>query len=372
MSTIAQSSHSVVEQTQEIEKISSRLAQKLFRPVKLMPVSGVQSSIAALDRLNSIDNKHLEFVQGYGQAAWSLPVDRVDIAMAIARRTDAILATYPEVIGIRGKQESLAEAKVAGTEMILIENPLEVLEIAAANPDKKVVFFAVGFEDRVASTAQAVLQAEASGIDNFLVYGNHTLLLPALKAILDSPSMRIDGFIASEEIASVVGLAPYRHLAKYYHKPIAIAGAGPTDMFQGSIALLKQLESDRAEVENLAGVSEEGNTEALQAICQVFEPREFYEWRGMGSIDFSGLRLRSDYVKYDAEVQLRLPKLKIADAHSAQCMTIVTGVFQPCQCKVFGAGCTPKTPMGTYMTSEDGICVQHFKVYAFAAIGSAM
>jgi len=293
--------------------------------------------VTALNQLNSIDNKHLEFVQGYGQAAWSLPADRVDLAMAIGQRTDAILATYPEVIGIRGKKGSLAEARVAGAEIRLIESPLEVLEIAAANRDKKVVFFAVGFEDRVASTAQAVLQAEASGIDNFLVYCNHTLLLPAFKAILDSPSMRIDGFMASEAIASVVGLAPYRYLAKYYHKPIAIAGelafdvsGDIADTLQGSIALLKQLEGEKAEVENLAEVPEEGNIEALQAICQVFEPREFYEWRGMGSIEFSGLRLRSDYVKYDAEVQLRLPKLKIADAHSAQCMTIVTGVFQPC------------------------------------------
>lgn len=372
MSTIAEISPSPVDETQEIEKISSRLTQKLLRPAKLMAVSGEQSSVSALDRLNRIDNKHLEFVQGYGEAAWSLPEERMDLAMAIASRTDVILATYPEVIGIRGKKGSLSEAKVAGAEIILVESPLEVLEIATENPDKKVVFFAVGFEDRVASTAQAILQAEASRIDNFLVYCNHTLLLPALKAIMDSPSMRIDGFIASEAIASVVGLAPYRYLARYYHKPIAIAGETQTDMLQGSIALLKQLENDRSLVENLAGVSEGGNTEALQAMCQVFEPREFYEWRGMGSIDFSGLRLRSDYVKYDAEVQLRLPKLKIADAHSAQCMTIVTGVFQPCQCKVFGAGCTPKTPMGTYMTSEDGICVQHFKVYAFAAIGSAM
>lgn len=370
MSTIAEISPSQDELTQEIEKISSRLTQKLLRPVKLMAVSGEQSSVSALYRLNTIDNKHLEFVQGYGEAAWSLPEDRVDLAMAIAGRTDVILATYPEVIDIRGKKGSLAE--VAGADIRPISSPLEVLEIATENPDKKVVFFAVGFEDRVASTAQAVLQAEASRIDNFLVYCNHTLLLPALKAILDSPSMRIDGFIASEKIASVVGLAPYRYLAKYYHKPIAIASDTHTDMLQGSIALLKQLDGDRSSEENLAGVPEEGNTEALQAICQVFEAREFYEWRGMGSIDFSGLRLRSDYVKYDAEVQLRLPKLKIADAHSAQCMTIVTGVFQPCQCKVFGAGCTPKTPMGTYMTSEDGICVQHFKVYAFAAIGSAM
>jgi len=367
MSTIAEISP--IEQTQEIKKISASLTSLLLRPVKLMAVSGDQSTLTALHQLNSIDNKHLEFVQGYGQAAWCLPADRVDLAIAIAQRTDAILATYPEVIGIRGKKDSLAAATVAGADIRMVESPLEVLEIATENPDKKVVFFAVGFEDRVASTAQAVLQAEASRIDNFFVYCNHTLLLPALKAIMDSPSMRIDGFMASEAIASVVGLAPYRYLAKYYHKPIAIAGGTQTDMLSGSIALLKQLESKGAEVENLAGVPEEGNTEALQAICQVFEPREFYEWRGMGSIDFSGLRLRSDYVKYDAEVQLRLPKLKIADAHSAQCMTIVTGVFQPCQCKVFGAGCTPQTPMGTYMTSEDGICVQHFKVYAFAAIG---
>ena len=356
---------------QDIQRLSSSLTPKLRRPVKLMAVSGEQTLAIAHYNLNGIAIEHLEFVQGYGKAAWSLPIDRVNHALAIAQKPDVILTTFSEVMTIRAAKQNLSEIRSIGADIRTVNSSQDALQIARENPSKQVVFFAVGYEDSAVSTAQTVLQAAAEGISNFSVYCNHMTLIPPLKAILNSPSIHIDGFICSPEIASIIGLEPYRFLVESYRKPIVIADANQEAISKATQALLQQLVEGHAELDNQAKVPIEGNLEALQTICQVFEPREFYEWRGMGSVDFSGLRFRSEYIQFDADVKFNLPKLKLADVQFAQCMTILTGVFQPCQCKVFGAGCTPKTPMGTYMTTEEGICAMHYKVFPFVAAISA-
>ncbi|NEO93547.1 MAG: hydrogenase formation protein HypD [Moorea sp. SIO3G5] len=352
---------------QDIKRLSSSLTPKPRRPVKLMAVSGEQTLAIARHNLNGIALEHLEFVQGYGKAAWSLPIDRVNHALAIAQKPDVILTTFSEVMTIRGSQQNLSEIRGTGADIRTINSPQDALKIAQENPSKQVVFFAVGYEDSVLSTAQTVGQAAAEGISNFSVYCNHMTLIPAIKAILDSPSIHIDGLICASEVASVIGLEPYRFFVESYRKPIIIADSSHQAILKATQTLLQQLVDGHAELKDQAQVPAEGNSEALQTICQVFEPREFYEWRGMGSVDFSGLRLRSEYVQFDAEVKFNLPKLKLADVQFAQCMTILTGVFQPCQCKIFGAGCSPKTPMGTYMTTEEGICAMHYKVFPFIA-----
>lgn len=348
---------------QEIKNISSSLVPKVKRPIKLMAESGDQTLAIAKYNLNGIAPDYLEFIQGYGQAAWSLPVDRVNHALAIAQNPDVILTAFPEVMTIRGSKQSLFEIQAQGADIRSVNSPQDALQIAQNNPSRQVVFFAVGYEDTAPSTAQTVLQAASKGINNFSVYCNHTTIIPALKAVLDSPSIHIDGFICSGAIASIIGLEPYRFLVNSYNKPIIIADDSQESVLTATLALLKQLVDERADLENQLQVPAEGSSVALQAICQVFEPREFYEWRGMGSIDFSGLRLRSEYIQFDAELKFDLPKLKVADAHFSQCMNILTGIFQPCQCKVFGAGCNPQTPIGTYMTTEEGICNMHWKVF---------
>lgn len=355
----------------DIQRLSSLLTPKLRRPVKLMAVSGDQTLAIANYNLNGIALEHLEFVQGYGNAAWSLPIDRINHALAIAQKPDVILTTFSEVMTVRAAQQNLSEIQATGADIRTINSPQDALDIARKNPDKQVVFFAVGYEDSILNTAKTVLQAAAEGISNFSLYCNHMTLIPALKAVLDSPSIHIDGFICSSEIASVIGLEPYQFLVDSYRKPIAIADSSQDAILKATQTLLQQLVDGRAELENQAQVPAEGNLETLQTICQVFEVREFYEWRGLGSIDFSGLRLRSEYIQFDAEVKFNLPKLKLADVQFSQCVTILTGVFEPCQCKVFGAGCTPKTPMGTYMTTPEGICTMHYKVFPFVAAISA-
>jgi hydrogenase expression/formation protein HypD len=369
MNTSVELSKSEPSQTifQDIKSLSSNLVPKMRRPVKLMLVSGQQTIAIAEYNLNGIAPEYVEFVQGYGKATWSLPIDRVNHALAIAQKPDVILTTFTEVMRIWGSKQSLSEIQAASADIRAIASPENALQIARENPSKQVVFFAVGYEDIAASTAGTVLQAAAEGISNFSVYCNHTTIIPALKAVLDSPSIHIDGFICSSEIASVIGLEAYRFLVDSYGKPIVIADSTQEAILNATHTLLKHLADKGADLENQGQILPEGNLEALQAICQVFEVREFYEWRGMGSIDFSGLRLRSEYVQFDAEVKFNLPKLKLADVQFAQCVTIITGVFQPCQCKVFGAGCAPKTPMGIYMTSEEGICAMHYKVFPFIA-----
>lgn len=350
-----------------IESLSSALTPKLRRPVKLMLVSGEQTLAIAQYNLNGIATESREFIQGYGKATWSLPIDRVNNAVAIAQNPDVIFTTNPDAMTIRGSEQTLLEIQSQEADVRTVNSPQDALQIARENPSKQVVFFAVGYEDIAPSTAKAVLQAASEKMENFSVYCNHTTIIPAIKALLDSPAIQIDGLICSEEIASVIGLEAYRFLVESYRLPISIADNSQEAIVKATSTLLKQLTEGRADLENLAQVPAEGNAEALQAICQVFEPREFYEWRGMGSIDFSGLRVRSEYAQFDADVKFNLPKLKIANVGFSQCTTILTGVFQPFECKVFGAGCTPKTPMGTYMTAPEGICVQHFKVFPFVA-----
>lgn len=352
---------------QDIKSLSSALTPKLRRPVKLMLVSGDQTLALVEYNLNSIAPESLEFIQGYGKATWSLPIDRVDRAVAIASSDDVIFTTFPDAMTIRGSQQTLLEIQASGADVRTVNSSQDALQIARENPNKQVVFFAVGYEDIAPSTAYTVLQAAEQKIENFSVYCNHTNIILAIKAVLDSPSIHIDGLICESAIAEIVGLEAYRFLVESYRQPMAIADSSQEAIVKATSTLLKQLSEGRADLENQAQVPAEGNWEALQAICQVFEVREFYEWRGMGSIDFSALRLRSEYVQFDADVKFNLPKLKIANVGFAQCTTILTGVFQPFQCKIFGAGCTPKTPTGTYMTAEEGICAIHYKVFPFVA-----
>lgn len=367
ITTEAQPSEITQALLQEIKSLSSSYAPKVRRPVKLLAVSGEQTLAIAEYNLNGIAPESLEFIQGYGKAEWSLPIDRVNHALALAQKPDVIFTAFAEVMTIRGSKQSLSEIQAPGTDIRTVNSPQDALQIARETPNKQVIFFAVGYEDSALSTAKTILQAASEKISNFSVYCNHTTIITAIKAVLDSPSIHIDGFICEKAIASIVGLEPYRFLVESYGKPIVIADSSQEAMVKAAQALLKQLTDGRADLEDLLAVPPQGNSEALQTICQMFEVREFYEWRGIGSIDSSGLRLRSEYVEFDAEVKFNLPKLKIADAHFSQCTTLLTGVFQPCQCKVFGAGCTPQTPMGTYMTTSEGICVQHYKVFPFIA-----
>lgn len=235
---------------------------------------------------------------------------------------------------------------------------MDALKIARDNPEREVVFFALGFETTMPSTALTVLRAEAEGIENFAVFCNHITIIPTIKAILDSPELTLDGFLGPGHVSMVIGSEPYEFIARHYKKPLVIAGFEPLDILQSVWMVLKQLAEGRCEVENQYQrvVPNTGNNSALTAVGKVFQLREFFEWRGLGSIDHSGVKLREAFARFDAERKYSVPNLKIADPKSCQCGEVLKGAIKPWQCKVFGTACTPETPLGSLMVSSEGAC----------------
>ena len=273
-----------------------------------------------------------------------------------------IFTTFGDAMRVPGSKKSLLEAKAEGSDIRMVYSPLDALQIAKANPDKEVVFFGLGFETTMPSTAMTVQQAEKEQVKNFSLFCNHITIIPTIKAMLDSPDMRLDGFLGPGHVSMIIGSSPYEFIAKDYNRPLVVAGFEPLDILQSVYMLVKQLIENRCEIENQYQriVPPAGNVPALNAIAEVFELREFFEWRGLGSIDHSGVRMRPKYVQYDAELKFELPKQKIADPDSAQCGEVVTGVIKPHQCKLFGKACTPETPIGALMVSTEGACAAHY------------
>jgi hydrogenase expression/formation protein HypD len=244
----------------------------------------------------------------------------------------------------------------------MVYSPLDALKIAQMHPEREVIFFGLGFETTMPSTAMTVLQAQAKKITNFSLFCNHITIIPTIKAILDSPDLHLDGFLGPGHVSMVIGTRPYEFIARHYRKPITVAGFEPLDVLQSMWMVLRQIAEGRCEVENQYGriVPEDGNAQALSAVMRVFEPREFFEWRGLGSIDHSGVRVREAFAGFDAERKFSMPNLKIADPKACQCGEVLKGVIKPHQCKVFGTACTPESPLGSLMVSSEGACAAYY------------
>ncbi|HIC80280.1 MAG TPA: hydrogenase formation protein HypD, partial [Kiloniellaceae bacterium] len=274
-----------------------------------------------------------------------------------------IFTTFGDAMRVPGSKKSLLQAKAEGADVRMVYSPLDALALARDNPEREVVFFALGFETTMPSTALTVLQAEAEGIENFSLFCNHITIIPTIKAILDSPDLRVDGFLGPGHVSMVIGNQPYDFIARHYKRPVVIAGFEPLDILHALWMLLKQFAEGRCEVENQYDriVPSTGNRQALEAVASVFELREFFEWRGLGSIDHSGMRIREAYARFDAERRFPLPQVKIADPKSCQCGEVLKGVIKPWQCKVFGKACTPETPMGALMVSSEGACAAYYQ-----------
>jgi hydrogenase expression/formation protein HypD len=244
----------------------------------------------------------------------------------------------------------------------MVYSPLDALNLARKNKDKEVIFFALGFETTMPSTALTVLQAEADGVDNFSLFCNHVTTVPTMKAILDSSSMNLDAFVAPGHVSMVVGEEPFRLIAKKYKKPIVITGFEPLDILQSIWLLVKQLAEGRCEMENQYArvAKKDGNAPGLDAMARVFQLRDFFELRGLGSIDNSGARITDDYARFDAERKFPVPNITVADPKSCQCGEVLKGEIKPWQCKVFGFSCNPETPMGALMVSSEGACAAYY------------
>ncbi len=332
------------------------------RPLQIMEVCGGHTHTIFRYGIEQMLPDKIEMVHGPGCPVCVLPMGRVDDCVALAEHPNVIFTTFGDAMRVPGSKKSLLQAKAEGADIRMIYSPLDALDIAKKNPDKQIIFFAIGFETTMPSTALTVLAAEKAGIKNFSLFCNHITIVPTVKAILDSPELLLDGFVGPGHVSIVIGNKPYEFISKHYKKPLVVAGFEPLDILQSVWMLLKQITEGRCEVENQYQriVPEEGNKEALDAINKVFELREFFEWRGLGSIDHSGIRIKEAYAHYDAEKKFSVPNLKIADPKACQCGEVLKGVIKPWECKVFGTACTPEIPLGALMVSSEGACAAYF------------
>jgi hydrogenase expression/formation protein HypD len=347
----------------EIERSAQRLGASEQRPLQVMEVCGGHTHAIFRYALKDLVPASIEFVHGPGCPVCVLPMGRVDDCIAIARRPGVIFTTFGDAMRVPGSQMSLLQARAAGADVRMVYSPLDALAIAQANPAREVVFFGLGFETTMPSTALTILEAERRGIGNFSLFCNHITIVPTIKAILDSPGMTIDGFLGPGHVAMVIGTAPFEFIAVEYRRPLVVAGFEPVDILHALFMVLRQLECGQARVENQYArlVDPRGNAVALEAITRVFELREFFEWRGLGSIDHSGVRVRADYARFDAEQRFAVPNVRVADPKSCQCGEVLKGAIKPYQCKVFGRACTPQTPLGALMVSSEGACAAYYQ-----------
>jgi len=335
---------------------------QLRRPLQIMEVCGGHTHSIFRYGLKQMLPPQVEFVHGPGCPVCVLPMGRVDDCIALAEHPEVIFTTFGDAMRVPGSKKNLLQAKAEGADVRMVYSPLDALKLAQTNPDREVIFFGLGFETTMPSTALTVLEARKQGIRNFSLFCNHITIIPTIKAILDSPDLQLDGFLGPGHVSMVIGTAPYEFIARHYHKPLVIAGFEPLDILQSLWMVLKQIAEGRAEIENQYAriVSERGNAAALAAVNEVFELREFFEWRGLGSIDHSGVRIRAAFAAFDAERKFSVPNLKIADPKSCQCGEVLKGILKPHECKVFGTACTPETPLGALMVSSEGACAAYY------------
>ena len=332
------------------------------RPVKLMEVCGGHTHAIYKHGLQDLLPPTVELVHGPGCPVCVIPMGRIDDAIAITRQPGVIFATYGDMMRVPSSTGSLIDAKADGADVRFIYSPLDALALARRNPDREVVFFAVGFETTAPSTAATLLRAREEGITNFSVFCNHVTIIPAMKAILDSPGMSLNGFIGPGHVSTIIGVAPFEFIPREYGLPIVISGFEPSDILQSVVMLLRQLGSGTATVENQYArvVRHTGNRRAMEMMMETMQLRPFFEWRGLGFISQSALALRPEFAEYDAEVRFALPNVRVTDPKACQCGEVLKGAIKPWQCKVFGTACTPETPIGSCMVSPEGACAAYY------------
>jgi len=332
------------------------------RHYRFMEVCGGHTHAIYRFGLKDLLSPNIELVHGPGCPVCVLPMGRIDDGLSIARDPNVIFTAFGDMMRVPGRDGSPLEHKARGMDVRIVYSPSDALKIAEKNPERHVLFFAIGFETTAPSTALTLMRAKAKGIRNFSVFCNHVTIIPAIRAILDSPDMRIDAFIGPGHVSTVIGCRPYEWIARNEGKPIVVSGFEPVDVLQSIVMLLQQLGAGEAKVENQYKrvVPWEGNRAALKAMGEVFELRHYFEWRGMGFISQSALKLRDSYAEWDTERRFQVPGVRVTDPKAAQCGEVLKGVLKPVQCKLFGKECTPEHPIGALMVSSEGSCAAYY------------
>ena len=332
------------------------------RHYRLMEVCGGHTHAIYRFGLKDILPENIELIHGPGCPVCVLPMGRIDDGLSMAQDPNVIFAAFGDMMRVPGTKGSPLEHKARGVDVRIVYSPSDAIKLARANPDRHVMFFAIGFETTAPSTALTMMRAKSLGLANFSIFCNHVTIIPAIRAILDSPDMRLDGFVGPGHVSTEIGCRPYEWIAANEKKPIVVSGFEPLDILQSIVMLLRQLRNGEVRVENQYKrvVPWEGNRAALAAMAGVFQLRPYFEWRGLGFISQSALRIRDSYAEWDAEQRFNIPGLRVTDPKAAQCGEVLKGVLKPAQCKLFGAECTPEHPIGALMVSSEGSCAAFY------------
>ena len=351
-----------------IARVTDEIGATKDKPVRIMEICGGHTHAIFRYGLDKLVHEGIEFIHGPGCPVCVLPMARVDECVEIAERPGVIFTTFGDAMRVPGTKGSLLQAKSRGADVRTVYSPLDALELARRNPEREVVFFGLGFETTTPSTALTIQQAAREGIPNFTVFCNHITVPPPLKALLDDPMMLLDGFVGPGHVSMVIGTHPYDFIARDYGKPLVVAGFEPLDLLQSVLMVLQQIRDGRCEIENQYArvVPEHGNPVSLAAIADVYEARPSFEWRGLGEIDASGLRIREKYLAWDAETKFGIGyaaaggRAPVPEPEGCACGSVMTGRMKPTQCPQFGRGCTPDTPLGALMVSSEGACAAYW------------
>ena len=345
-----------------VEQYRQALAKITTRPWTIMEVCGGQTHAIVRFGVDEMLPEGVNLVHGPGCPVCVTPVELIDKAIEIAGRPDVIFCSFGDMLRVPGTQKDLFTVKSAGGDVRIVYSPLDALKLARENPAKEVVFFAVGFETTAPANAMAVYQAHRQGVTNFSVLVSHVLVPPAIEAILSSPGNRVQAFLAAGHVCTIMGYTEYEPIAQKYRVPIVVTGFEPVDIMQGVYMVVKQLEEGRAEVENQysRSVRKEGNVPAQEILKEVFtvSPRK---WRGVGEIPESGFRLSDPYQEFDAEQRFGVASYTAEE--DSECMSglVLQGLKQPHECPAFGTRCTPESPLGATMVSNEGACAAYYR-----------
>lgn len=350
-----------------IADTADRIGATRDRPVHIMEICGGHTHSIFRYGLDKLIHDGVEFIHGPGCPVCVLPMARVDECVQLAELPGVIFCTFGDAMRVPGHRKSLMQAKAGGADIRMVYSPLDALELARRNPDREVVFFGLGFETTTPSTALSIQQAAREGLANFSVFCNHITVPEPIRALLGDPDMVLDGFIGPGHVSMVIGIHPYDFIAEEFHKPIVVAGFEPLDLLQSVLMVLTQISLGRAAVENQYArvVPEHGNPVSLAAIADVYEKRPSFEWRGLGEIDASGLRIRARYAAHDAEEKFGIgyaagPR-NVPEPEGCACGAVMTGRIKPTACPQFGKGCTPEMPLGALMVSSEGACAAYWQ-----------
>ena len=343
-------------------ELAQRIHREAARPIKLMEVCGTHTMAIARHGIKSLLPENVKLISGPGCPVCVTPQSHIDRFIQLGRSPDTILTTFGDMIRVPGNDTTLEAERARGADVRVVYSPLDAIEIARENPEKRTIFFGVGFETTTPAMALAILEAKRMGLTDFGVLSAHKTIPPAMVALASDPDVALDGFICPGHVSSIIGSAAYEPVARDYAMPCVITGFEPLDILQAIHMLVKQAAENRAEVEvqYSRGVSTGGNLAALEAVHRVFEPADT-EWRGLGVIPMSGLRLREEFAAFDADQFLPPSAEASSESEACDCGRILKGLMPPADCRAFGTACTPENPLGPCMVSSEGACAAEYR-----------